>query len=340
MGSVCWVGRSGSCSSVGLVVVSPRASEATRHAICSGRHHDETLADGHVGGVPGEPGLARGPPFPRGVGNQHAAGLVGQLDARRLVEVKAAGLGGHQIGADLQSVGPEKDVAALRDGLREPDDAVVSVAVVAAKNPPADAHAAFAIGRRAVEGDQVAPQAGDGGDELEGGTRRVEAADGAVEQGAAIHDILPRVAADVGREVIQVVVGLGEQGQHLPGLRVQRDDGALGVVALAHRVGRGQLQIDVEAGDQILPLPGHAPPLDGRAAEPRGVDPVDRAAGFALQQRIVAQLQPGPAGGAHEGVGLEILARHVLQIDLVAGADVAEHLRGGGSVGVVAVLEV
>ena len=90
-----------------------------------GRDPHETLTNGHVGGIAGKPGIPRRALFPFRVGDQHAAGLVGQVDAGGLVEVEAAGLGGDEVGADLQTVGVEEDIAALGDGFAERDDAVV-----------------------------------------------------------------------------------------------------------------------------------------------------------------------------------------------------------------------
>ena len=53
-----------------------------------------------------------------------------------------------------------------------------------------------------------------------------------------------------------------------------------------------------------------------------------------MEQGVVPQFESVAADRALEGIGLEVLARQVLHGDFLAGADVAERMRGSGAVGI------
>ena len=278
---------------LGINLVAGDGGDEARHVERGDEHI--ALADGHVGGIAREPPFAHLFLLPLRGGHDHARGLVGQLDASALVEMEAPAFGGEDIGRDEAAGLVEINVAAVADGVGQRDLVVVAVAIGTIEKLVADFHDAVAVHDDLVGIKPAAAQAGDGGEDLECGPGRVGAADGLVEQGVAVDDVLPRLLADVGRRVAEVVVGLVCEHEHLAGADVERDGGA---DAVADGLLGDLLEVDVEGCHQVLALHGQAF-FEGRVDfVASGIDAEDRAAGLALELGIEDLLQPVAAEGA------------------------------------------
>ena len=147
------------------------------------------LADGSVGRVAGAPDPVRQMgalpvlAAPLWVGDARLGELRGQLDARQMIVTEALGLRADQVGSGFQAVFVEEDVAGIANRAAQVTFAM-AVAGVAGETPVADhvVTGADDLGVGRVNG--AGTQAGDGGDDLEGGARRVLALDRAVEPAA------------------------------------------------------------------------------------------------------------------------------------------------------------
>ena len=104
-----------------------------------------------------------------------------------------------------------------------------------------------------LRGDGAGAHAGDGGDQFESGSRRIGQLQCAVEPGTALVDRVEGVPGDERAQIVEVVTGMAGDGQHLARADVERDRRA---GALAQRSLGSELQIDIDAGDQILPFFG------------------------------------------------------------------------------------
>jgi hypothetical protein len=295
---------------------------------------EEALADGGVGGVAGIPALAVDFPFPLHVADDHAAGLEGELDAGRAVEAEAAGFGGDGLDAGVHAVFIIKYVAAHRERVGESHVAVAASAVARHEAILADAEVAGAFDF-GIDGDGALAEAGERGDELEGGAGRVEALDGAVEPGAARFDFGERRAGDHRRGVVEVVVGFAGEGEDLAGADIEGDGGA-GVFGDVDGFFGGDLEVDIERGGDALALDGEAFLERGIDAVAGGIDAEDGAAGLALEFAVEGRFEAGFADAALHLEGGEVFAGDVFVVDVGVDADVAERVGGGGAVGVVA----
>ncbi len=244
------------------------------HRHLHGRHQEVPLADGQVDLVPDPPDLVlvglAGVGLPVLVGHPAALGLPGQIDAGLLAEAELPhpvlqNRAGLRIEQAAQVV--EVDVAGLLDGLQE-----IRLAVAVGVRPVLPGLLVGGELAHAIEGrlgrDQAGAQGRGGHEGLEGGTGRVEAVDGPVEQGeVGLSGVQLRVlrlghAAHPQRGVVVRVRG---QRQDLAGVGVHGHHGATrGVVErgvsvmsqldpLDQGILRGRLEIAADGEPQVAP---------------------------------------------------------------------------------------
>ena len=292
---------------------------------------DEALADGHVGGVTGEPFFPLGAFFPGVVGDEHPAGFAGQFDAGAAVEVEAAGFGRDHLGRGAPADFVEIDIAAFGDRLAEQDVVVDADAVVADEAAVEALEHALAVDDGLVGGDGSAAEAGDGGEDFVGGAGRVETAEGAVELAAFGLDPGVGGGADARGKLREIVVGFADHRQDFAGGNVEGDGGA---DLVADGLFGGELEVDVEGTDKVFALDGEAF-FEGRVDfVAGGIDAEDGAAGFALQLVVEGFLKAVFADGAGHFEGGEVFAGEVVGGDVVVDPDIPEGVGGGGAEGV------
>ena len=289
------------------------------------------LADGDVGGIAGHPPLLHVGQLPRGVGDVRRGILEGQLNAGGMVVAEAPRLGSDKVGAGLKPVFEEEHTAGIAEGGDEIAFAVTLV-LPAGKTAVADHKVAGADDIRERRLDGAAAQAGDGSDDLEGGAGRILTLDGAVEPAPGFFDGLGRIGREARHEIVEVVVGLGNEHEHLAGPDIKGHGGA---GAFLHGGFRGLLQLDVEAGGDVAALHGQALFLRQVDLVAGGIHQVDSPAALALQLLVENLLQPAAANRALHLEGRQVLAGEVLDLGVAVDAGVAERVGGGGFEGIV-----
>ncbi len=230
--------------------------------------------------------------------------------------------------AHLMRQAVEKGVARHGDGLFYVHQAVAArlpVPIVAAVARQGEEPR---VGNGLARTAQAQLQSGQGHERLEGGTGRIEAAQGAVNHGmvGAAVQFLPTGRVDAVDEQVGVETGRRHQGQHGPGLRVQCHQRAAHLTegGLGHLLQfRVQVQIDVVAGH-------------GRAAgqDPdrptRGIDLDLFDAGATVQPPLVAVLDTLLADviGAPI-IGVLFALCQAIQVVVADPANVAHHVGEG-----------
>ncbi len=173
-----------------------------------------------------------------------------------LVEAELVRLLDHLLVAEVVAHLPEDGVARPAQGLPQRGVLAGDVALVAERRGglrQRPGERGFRLGVDVV----VEPvlQGGGGGDDLEGGARRVGLAQRPVEHRLVLvlQELLPGLGVLVGvaREDGGVVRGSARQRQHGAGLRVEGDDGPL---LLAEPLEGGLLGVAVQGGDDVAAL--------------------------------------------------------------------------------------
>ncbi|EWS55907.1 hypothetical protein X551_01244 [Methylibium sp. T29] len=264
---------------------------------------------------------------------QHAGDLAVDVDAGAAAEAEGLELLVDQVHAHVGGQLVVVDVARLDDRAVHVHHAQPAV-TVAAEAVVAEHEDAVVVGgllRRALAGFQR----GDRHEGLEGRAGRVGAAQGAVQQGLVdrLVELLPALRIDAVDEQVGVEGRLADEGQHLAGARVDRDQRAAPVAEqlLDHR-----LQLDVDRQPHRVARRRRAgPQAPHRAARGAGLDLLE--AGDAVQLGLVLLLDAELA----DVVGALVVGRIVGLVDrvllgLVDAADVAQHMAAELAIGVVA----
>ena len=180
-------------------------------------------------------------------------------------------------------------------------------------------------------GEDAGAQAGDGGEDLEGGAWGVDAVDGAVGPGARLGDLLGFGEGEARGEIVEIVIGQAGEREDFAGVDVDGDGGADEV---EQALLGGLLEVDVDRECEVLALDGEAFLEGGIDAIACGVDAEDGAAGLALEDVVELALDAVLADGALHLEGGEVAAGQVRCFEIDGRADEAEHVRGGGFVGI------
>ena len=182
-------------------------------------------------------------------GRQHAGELAVEVDLGAAAEAKGFELVVDQIHAHLAGQRVEVDVARLDDRALHVHRAQALVAVAAEDMTAKDEAAAIVDhrGRAAL----ATVQRRNRHEGLEGGARRVGAAQGAVEQGLvqALVELAPALVVDAVDEQVGVEIGLAHQRQHFA---VAWVDGNEGAAAVAEKLFDQGLQPDVYRQHQLV----------------------------------------------------------------------------------------
>jgi len=210
---------------------------------------------------------------------------------------------------------------------------VMALAVLAHEGAFPDLGRPLAVDDGRLGRDRAAPQGGDAGEDLEGRAGRIEGPDGLVAPGLAGLDVVAGRLAEAWGKTGQVVVGLAGHDEHLASFHVERHRRA---DAVAERLLGRLLEIDVERGGQALAMHRH-PALDRLAHLVAGrIDAENTRARLALHKGIEAFLEAIAADGALHLEGGEVLAGKILRLEVIIHPDVAQGMRGGGMIGIVA----
>ena len=99
--------------------------------------------------------------------------------------------------------------------------------------------------------DVAVSHASDRGDQLKSRSRRIGQLERAVEPGPALVDLVESLARDERTQVIQIITRVAGNGEYFTSANIERN-GRAG--AITKRSLGSELQIDIDAGDQILPF--------------------------------------------------------------------------------------
>ena len=294
-----------------------------------------TLADGGGEGLPVGPlqlvvlGIFRG---------GQGAGGIADLDARGLAQAELQGIVVDELDAREAAHLIEEVVARDGDGLGH-----IHLAVGGPGRAPQPALGlgAGVVGINALVadlgggGDDAVFQGGHGGDGLEDGAGGVNAVHGAVEEGQAV--ILQELGIVPG-DILQVVGGVGGQGQHLAAAHAHHHGGGAPLVAVLVDHALDGLGQGLFAGDLEVDVDGQ-----GHGAAGLGLAGIELAGDVALgvpghQALAVAAPEPGLKGLlcaalADQGVHGVALGGVVLPVLRVNAGDAPQNV--GGAVGVV-----